>query len=247
MKRRGATQIELIIYCILLTLLLVAMYGIYNIGREFYRGAVGSYLISADFENGLRTLRHELQETSLTSIRCYPNPKNNAARPGVSFDSARSYDDNTRFNVSPHGAPEYQKHVFYTLEPGKGESGNVVRWESKNEPKSFVPSGSPELPQNITTNHTRTVLRGICLPNQNYPAVKVQTDEHGGFRVCFVTHTEGKETLIDTSPALITAGDSTEVSKKSLTRVVHVQLKGVSDERTHANYFAIHFRVSPRR
>lgn len=245
--KRGFTQIELLIYCILFVLLLVALVGIFFTGTDFYRGAVGSYLISSDFETGVRVLRTELKETSFTAVRVYPNPQNAQARPGVSFPSARPADNQTSM-LSPHGAPGWSKHVLYTLETGNGETANVVRWEKEYREPSFLPLASADLPQNISGNRTRVILRGILLPRRSYPSVKVDTDEHGGFAVRFLGYdAQRKEVLYDSPPGRIASGEATDVPQSGVARLVHVQLQGLSGSGSRGNYFSVYFRVSPRR
>lgn len=246
-SKRAASLLEMMTYSFLFSLLTLGILSLYVSAKEYYEGSVGSYLINAEFEPGLRSLRQELRETSLISLRPYPNPKVSLALPGCSFLSARSYDKQTQYLTSPHGAPQWDKQVFYTLQPANKETGNVIRWEKKLDPPSLMPSAPLDLPQTIANPaHSRTMLKGILLPKMKLPALKTETDEHGGFRVAFVGYDGGDRVLTDFNPGQIHGGTQADIPASATTRLVEVQIKGLNFSGTgRASFFSIHFRVLP--
>jgi hypothetical protein len=198
--KRGVTIIELMTYAFVVSILLAGMLACYKSYREFYAGAVGSYLISSEFEPGLRALRRELKETALVSLRAYPNKLVSSARPGLSFISGRDWDRPTQLNISPHGAPEWDKHVFYTMD----ERGIVTRWEKKIDPLIYMPVASTDLPQSVEGRHTKTMFKGMT-----------------GIQVSFLSYAEnGDELLTSENPYLNPAPEQT--------RIVQVDLKGTN-------------------
>lgn len=237
-RRRGATIVELMFYGLLVTFLLAGVLACYLSLREFYQGAIGSYLINSEFEPGLRSLRRELKETSLISLRPYPNPQVSQALPGLSFVSARSYEDPTRFEVSSHGAPAWSKHVFYTFKPKDSVSGSMIRWGKKLPVNTYVPLPAPELPQSLAgAGHSKTMFKGILGPRASLPGMEV--DEHGGFQLRFVIYEKGKERLVDQLPEPAAESDPS--------RLIQVDLKGYThNDSGKANAFWVHFRVYPR-
>jgi len=155
--KRAFTIVELMTYGFLMSLLFAGVLACYIAFREYYAGAVGSYLISSEFEPGLRALRRELKETALVSVRAFPSEAVSSAREGLSFISARDWDRPSHLNLSPHGAPEWDKHVFYTLL----QSGAVERWEKRIEPIVYVPSASLDLAQAVEGRHTKTMFKAM--------------------------------------------------------------------------------------
>lgn len=252
MGRRGYTLAELAIYCFLAVLLLVALVSLFVSGRRLFEGASGSYIVSAEFEAGVRFLRADLKETSLVTVRVFPHPGAPTARPGVSFESARSYDDGRTFLVSPHGAPQWDKHVFYTLD----EKGTLWRWERKLAPPSFVPLASVVLPAVLDDpSRKRVVMRNLLVPGGTYEGVgprgRITADPHGGFQVAFVRQTTAggvlDEALTDWNPAQVSDGEAPGEDPRGVTRRLEVRLQGlVSNGLGRPNYYAIRFRVTPR-
>jgi len=249
---RGYTLAELAIYCFLAILLLVALVSLFVSGRRLFEGASGAYIVSAEFEAGVRYLRADLKETSLITVRVYPNPGATLARPGVSFESARSYDDGRTFMVSPHGAPQWDKHVFYTLD----DKGTLWRWERKLSPAGFVPLASAVLPSDVgDPSRRRVVMRNLLVPGISYPGVgpagRITADPHGGFQVAFVKQTTAggtlDEALTDWNPAQVSGGEAPGEDPKGVTRRLEVRLQGlVQSGLGRPNYYSLRFRVTPR-
>lgn len=235
---RAASAVEMMVYGLLALFLFAGVLACYRSIREFYQGAVGSYLINSEFEPGLHFLRRELKETSLLSMRAYPNPQVTQALPGFSFVSARDYDEPTRFEVSPHGAPAWSKHIFYTFQPKDAKSGSIVRWEKKLPALSFMPVASLELPQALGgATHSKTMFKSILAPRAQVSGLEV--DEHGGLQLRFLAYDQGKEILLEQLPEARAGRDPR--------RVIQIDLKGFSHNPSgQVNAFWVHFRVYPR-
>jgi hypothetical protein len=250
---RGFTLAEVAIYSFLLLLLLFAIYSLYVSGRKMYEGATGSYLVSQEFEAGVRWLRADLKESGLIAVRVFPSAAEPASKPGVSMTSARSYEDAGKLMISMHGAPQWDKHVFYTLEP-MGTTGHVIRWEKKIQPPSFVPLASDLLPSAMAdTGRKRVVLRNVLLPNTEYAGLgaqggKKKTDAFGGFKVQFVTRPKGgDDSLTSWNPGQVSGGEAADSDPKAITKLVEVQLQGtVASGFGRPNFYSIKFRVFPR-
>ena len=237
--KRGLTLIEIFVGAMLFSLLLFALYSLFRVGRSFSHSASFSHMVSREFEAGVRQLRRDLRQTSLITMRSYPNPDTDDA-PGLTLLSP--YDENGRFQVSPHGTPRWNRHVHYTLVAnGSGPTGSVVRWEEPLQGAGFAPALSGLLPSELATDQRRTVFRNILLPNRTVdgvPSGTMDTGEDGGFRVWFVDRQEGQpESLTSLNPAVS--------QSEGTTKLVHVQLRGLLSSRSTSKKsgFEVHFRA----
>ena len=111
--KRGMTLIEIFVGAMLFSLLLFALYSLFRVGRSFSHSASFSHMVSREFEAGVRQLRRDLRQTSLITMRSYPNPDTDDA-PGLTLLSA--YDENGPFPGEPsrHAAMEPPR----SLHPG---------------------------------------------------------------------------------------------------------------------------------
>jgi hypothetical protein len=257
-RSRAVTLIELLIYMFLLGLLLFAIYSLLLNGRRMWAGATASYLISADFEAGVRAMRADLKEGCLISMRSFPNPTYAEAVPGFSMAAPRSIDNPRQFVVTSAGAPGFQKYVFYTLQPNGPQSttARLVRWEKAIDPSQGTPQASLDLPQLISDNsHSHVIFQNLLLAGHEYPIYEtggqpLKTDSHGGFHISFVYYAEdGSELLRDFNPAEVVAanGKGFDVSTKSISHLVNVELQGLTvGDSGKPSYYDMHFRIAPR-
>lgn len=258
--RRGHTLMEIVVYAAIFLVLLLAIYALFDSAHRMAEGASGSYLVSAEFEAGVRQLRRELQETALITVRPFPNAADTAATPGVSFVSAQDSDHPEIHLLSPHGVPQWNQHVYYTIEADRSSNGTgtLYRWTKTVTPQTFLPIASTLPPSPIADGqHKRAILLHVLLPGKTFPGVgpggAVHSDEHGGFRVAFVkTQPNGPkldELLTDWNPAQVSGGGApASEDPKNLTGLVQVDLQGftTSDTTGKGSFYHIHFRVAPR-
>jgi len=178
---KGFSLTELIIYILMATIVFGVIISIFLFVRSSSRRTTSSFEIREKTDSAVRWLKTDLMETSLSSIRAYPNNDFKSEAPGVSFISAVDetgkggdiFLDSTDF-----GNPSWQKYVFYTvvedkvwpmaLQDGRKITlrlGKLVRWEYKQS--STVPSATTLKPFsdiNQATTPPRTILNGIMLP-----------------------------------------------------------------------------------
>lgn len=230
--RRGMTMIELTVYMFLFTIATGVVIALFNSTRTMSQNTTASYLVNGNTETAIRTLRQDLKETALTTLRVTTTP------PGISFVSAR--DDRGKLLVNKHGAPQWEKHVFYTLEA----NGNLVRWERELDLKNLLPMPTTIAPSAIEGNRRRVVLGGVVLPGFKLVGAGSHANETagpaGGFRVQFIRRAggdDGAESKVNENPRVGNPADNT--------RLVETELQIYRDNGARPDYYAISFRVAP--
>lgn len=180
-RNRGFSLTELIIYILMSTIVFGVIISIFFFVRSSSRRTASSFEIREQTDSALRWLKNDLMETSLNSIRTYPDNSNKSEAPGVSFISAVDVTGKAGdivLDTSEFGNPSWQKYVFYTVVEDKVwpmalkdgtkitlRLGKLVRWEYKQS--NTVPSATTLKPFsdiNQATTPPRTVLSGIMLP-----------------------------------------------------------------------------------
>lgn len=239
-KQQAMSLIELIVYMALAVLAGVLLWAFQNITKSTQRASTASYLVSGETETCLDWIRRDINETALASIQVYPSTGAATEAPGMSFVSNRSFADSKPL-VNSWGAPQWDKHVFYTLDFTAGEqTGNLVRWEREIANKNLLPVLSELLPSNAAQDKQRVVLREVLAPNQTVSGVgsggELVSDEFGGFRSQFVRRagsSGGAETLTTINP---TAGHA-----RDNTRLLEFELKILQEGK---NYYSLGFRAA---
>jgi len=235
------TMIELTIYMFLFTLATGVVIALFNTTRTMSQNTTASYLVNGNTDTAIRWLRQDLKETALTSLRVTTTPQ-----PGASMVSARSIAPGTRGKllVNKHGAPQWEKHVFYTLEPTGGKTGNLIRWERELDLKNLLPSPSSIAPNAIEGNVRRVVLGGVVVPGAKLEGAgshaNVTAGAAGGFRVQFIRRAggdDGTETKTNDNPKVGSPADNT--------RLVETELQIYRENGSRPDYYAITFRVAP--
>lgn len=163
MTRRGFTLIEITIYAFLSLLVLMTVYAVFKSGRDAYSTVTDTYLLGKEAEAGLRTLRSDLQETALSSIRITDRSDGDSS---LSMISPRKYGSGD-LGVTDLGAPRWQKYVFYTAVPERnGQTASLIRWEQAVTGGSQVlPTASTADPDGITdAGQKRVVIRNLYKP-----------------------------------------------------------------------------------
>jgi hypothetical protein len=110
---------------------------------------------------GLHILERDLQESSVLSIGCYPNPQAAGERPGLSLLSACTREKDSHLVVGPFGHVLWQKYVYYSLRPiANSQLAELVRDEGPLDdqphpadinhripmPSGLLPSQAPGTP-----------------------------------------------------------------------------------------------------
>lgn len=253
-KQRGMSLVELVIYFALTIVCGLLLWAVNNLLWGGQRATEASYLVSGETEKALEWIRRDITETALASIEVFPkNPSSSGQTPGISFVSNRAFaeDEKGRPVVNRWGAPEWGKHVLYTLDrEGAEPTGNLVRWEREIAPQSrtLLPVTCDVLPSSLPAggqNKQKVLLRNVLAPNVTVPDAgpdgDVVTNGFGGFRVEFVQRdggSGGAEMFTTRNPR------ENDANAEDNTRMLEVQLKLLGTERSKPLYYDITFRVA---
>lgn len=248
MRRSGMTYIELIIYIALTAVFFVLMGSLFKLAKDSTQNADANYFLNEDAETCVAWLRRDLQQSSLESIQNYP-ALNRSQAPGLSMCSALEVNNVQRIYANDQGHPNWTTHVYYTLQPLKGNTGRLVRWTQPTPPKSAdTPTLAPLLPAGVVQASSRVIHTRVLMPNQQLWGVanpNGKIDEHGGFALRYVRNNNGVESLSDDNPAVISAKKG---SKEFLgnTKLVEMELKFFTDNSTgKPSFYSLRFRVCP--
>lgn len=245
-SQRGMTLMELVIAFALSIAAGLLLWSVTNILRGSQHAASSSTLVSGETETAIEWLRRDLSESALASIDVFPNAERPDQPPGVAMASNRAYDPALKGKplVNRWGAPQWDKHVLYTLrrEGSEDPTGPLVRWEREMNPKTYLPVSSPVLPNAVDGDKQRVVLRDVLAPNLSGtdfgPEGSGVTDGSGGFRLQFVRRAgngAGAESLSNENPR---RGNPSEN-----TRMLEAELKILQRESGKPHYYSIKFRV----
>lgn len=224
-KSKGATLIELIIYCVLSVAALGILVALVTVARRTGDHTYAQYLVAGNMATTIRMIRKELQSTSLASVTVYDGT--GGQRPGFSCISA--YDGNGEFKLGAYGAPHWQKHVYYTLN-GKQ---NISRSFTPISDTNYLPTLAPDPAGDPG---------GKPLMNDALPANKAVGQWHpaspsGGLEVGFVRRNGNTETISKDNPRLSN-------NPAHNTRLIEVALRTLDESGPH--FMEVKFRVSPR-
>lgn len=239
-KTRGMTLIELIVYMALAVLATVLLWSLQKVTRTTRNATTSSYLVNGQTETCVDWMRQDINETALASIQVYPNLQESSEAPGMAMVSSRSFADSDLLTNS-WGAPQWDKHVAYTLDVKPGELvGNLVRWERELDNKNLLPQLADFLPSVKGSGNSKVILRDVLAPDSTVPRVgpsdTTSTDEFGGFRARFIRRiggAGGEEAFTWQNP---TAGNP-----RDNTRLLEFQIKILQDDK---NYYDLTFRAA---
>ncbi|MFN8611176.1 MAG: type II secretion system protein [Vulcanimicrobiota bacterium] len=252
MKRSGMTFVEMIIYTALTGVVMALVGSLFKLAKSSSQTADANYFLNADAETCVSWLRRDLQQCALASIQNFPTASNKSQAPGISLCSALEENNPARIYANDQGNPYWSNHVYYTLQPLKGNTGKLVRWTA---PTNVDPSKqvdtialAPLLPSQISSKSARTIHSRVLMPNQELWGVANpdgKIDEHGGFALRYVRQdASGVETLSDDSPRVFSAKGGQEY--KNNTRLLELELKFFTDNSTgKPSFYSLRFRVCP--
>ena len=241
-QQRGMTLTELVVYMALAVLATVLLWALQKVTMTARNATTSNYLVNGQTETCVDWIRQDINETALTSVLVYPQPSVPEEDPGMSLVSNRSLADSKLLSNS-WGAPQWDKHVAYTLEvePGKGV-GQLVRWERELSLKNMLPQPADFLPSVKGQDTSKVLLRDVMAPNSTVegigPGGSVQTDEHGGFRAQFVRRVGGSG-----GEEILTWQNPVAGNPRDNTRMMEFQLKILQDGK---NYYDLTFRAAAR-
>lgn len=216
-RAKGHTLPQLLLYSVLSVAALAVMTSLLTVARHTGAHNSSQSLVSGDLATAIRTLRKELQATSLGSIEVHETSEGQMG--GFSFISA--YDDKGEFRLSVNGTPHWQKNVNYTLD----SQGRVSRWTRELTGGSHSRAGDG-----------RTLLHNALPPNT--PAgVWQPASKFGGLEVGFVLRQGGREQISRQNPRHTTRPEQA-------TPLVEVVLRALDPE--GPDFTEIKFRVAPR-
>jgi type II secretory pathway pseudopilin PulG len=247
-NKRGMTLVELIVYFALTVLAGVLLWGFQNIAKSSHRTASASYLVGGETETCTQWIRRDINETALASIQVYPSAVSPDEAPGMSMVSSRAFDPDLKGEVlvNSWGAPQWDKHVLYTIDREAGErTGNLVRWEKEIADKNMLPVLAGILPGAAAKENHRVLLRDVMAPDTTVDGVgpqgSVSTDQHGGFRAQFIRRANGSG-----GEESVTSVNPTQGDPRNNTRMMDLELKILQDSHSQANYYEVRFRVAAR-
>lgn len=210
-RARGFTLAELMTGTFVATLVLGVVLSVFVLGRGAWRSAQASYMLSREVGVALATLRADLEETSLGSVRVSEKPS------GLSMATAR---DGESLLLLPSGAPRWRGHVLYVLDP----EGRLVRWVREEAGPGLLPRVCPVPPWPTVAG--RVVMRHLLPPGKAVVDGRVVDDaaSPGGFVPRFVRRDSGRRTLSVDGPTRYTDGERSDWSKGN-TLLVQVDLQ----------------------
>lgn len=117
----GTTLVELMTYMSLVTMVFLAIYGIFTAGRRYLEIARASIEVQQAANTIGYRLTRDLMETDAHTVQYYPNSAASTAPVGIVFLSARkpvtgAADDNVFQYDATYGIPNWQKYVGYYLD-----------------------------------------------------------------------------------------------------------------------------------
>lgn len=252
MRRYGFTQVEMVIYVALTAVVFALVGSLFKLAKNSTQNADANYFLSADAETCVAWLRRDLQQCSLQSIQNYPSGSTSKSQaPGISLCSALETNNLARIYANDQGNPYWNNHVYYTLQPLKGNTGRLVRWIQPTTAgnSTDTPTLAPLLPAQVVAKSSRVVHSRVLMPNQKLWGVDNKTgtiDEHGGLALRFVRQdAQGNETLSDDSPAVFSAKKGSQDFRNN-TKLVELELKFFTDNSSgKPSFYSLRFRVCP--
>jgi hypothetical protein len=246
MRSRGASLIELMVYCALSLLALGLMADLFYTGETVSTTVSSAYSLDEDVESAIRWLRQDLKGTALSTIVVYPRPAANTdddSQPGMCLASPYQYGSG-KYSFSEFGTPAWNKFVLYTVQPKSEKLGALVRWESRYETPQLAPLVPANLvPDKITdTSHQRNLVDQVVLPNAIIEGMDPLDPLYGGFQVGFV---RSDNTVSEYNPQEVSNGLGTPTGDN--TRMVEVQLSCLMDSSKidKPTFVQLKFRVAP--
>ena len=230
MRARGVSLVEILLAASLTTLIVGMAAAWLSFSGRHYQSATGSSQLSRDLDLTVRSLRQDLKEASLLSIRSKPS--------GVSMSTAR--DEKGVLQRDARGDVAWQGHYYYTVEKNeRGSTGTLVRWFKESAGLLPQPSKLPAWPIENQTSK-KIVLRGVVLKADN-PVVRGLGENETGFNVLFLRSDGSFSSL---NPGEVGA----EEERRLNTGLVEARLAVLPVERRgRESYNRIYFRVRPQR
>ena len=247
MKRRpwGTSLIELLVYMSLSLVLLTGFLKLFRAFRPITSETEFSYMLSQEVEERIDALRSQLTETALGAILI-----DSAGSPSLSFPTFR--DPSGKPIFSEQGSPAWQGQVYYVLETGPGQTGNLVSWHDPTPLSVPIPASKPPLPVDPKTRHV--LLSGVVLPNAKLDGLSGYTPSaDGGFHCEFLRRqaaSGGQYTFVGStfSPAAVTAGRASGLNVNGNSGLIQVTLQVFQNAAATGkpNYLSISLRIRPR-
>lgn len=223
--RKGPGALELVVYSILSVVALGIISSLLSNIRQSEPQTPSQQLATGELATAIRTIRKELQATSLASVRVYG--EKGEETPGFSCISA--YDDKGEFRLSIHGTPHWQKFVTYTLD----KQGVVTRWTRELDPDMPTPTSPGD---RSAPGAGRTLLEKALPPYTTVGSFQEAT-RFGGLEVGFVRRPNGKEIISRVNP-------SESPGSQQNTGLIEVVLRTLDPD--GPEFTEVKFRVAPR-
>jgi prepilin-type N-terminal cleavage/methylation domain-containing protein len=151
-RRRGFTLIELTIYSALLSMLLLAIYGVFVASMRYFRVSQTASDLQSSAQKCVLKVVADLSESTLSSMKI--TASGGTEPPGIIFLSARNGDD--RFTTSANGDILWQKWVCYYYDKA---SGTIFR-----NTQAFSPTAMPPV-NTLSTSAFQALAGAIPVAN----------------------------------------------------------------------------------
>jgi hypothetical protein len=244
-SRRGVGLVEFLIVCAIITLILVVVVSIMNVGQRTQIETQGLASLTGEMLSTARSLREDLKATSIGSIAVFET------QPSMSMATFGEREQTTQF-----AAPNWKGHIFYTLSKHpKGIPGaaQLIRWENRAAKPFLYPKASLLKPWEIPDGATKRVVtkmlvnKGWSVENQGRGfALKEDAESNGGFVPRFVRLApNGSTELSEKNPTSVTDFQQTDWSNGS-TSLVSVTLKVLELRGSRVSTIDFEVKAQPR-
>jgi len=184
-RQPGATLIEILTYMGLVSMVMLAIYGIFVAGQRYFEVARASVEVQQALNTIGARLTRDLMETDANTVQSYPNSKYTAVPVGIVFLSARkpttgAADDNTFQYDATYGGPVWQKYIGYYLDTDPSYPDNPrmrALYVAEVVPAGFPKTQAQKGTENSITSATirtsgrnrRLLAHGILAPTNARP------------------------------------------------------------------------------
>ncbi len=184
-RQPGATLIEILTYMALVSMVMLAIYGIFMAGRRYFEIARASVEVQQALNTVGARLTRDLMETDASTVQSYPNGRYTAVPVGIVFLSARkpatgAADDNVFQYDENFGVPIWQKYIGYYLDTDPSYPNNPrmqALYVAEIVPAGFPKTQAQQGTENNITSATirssgrnrRLLAHGILAPTNARP------------------------------------------------------------------------------
>ncbi len=254
--KRAMTLVEFLVAMVLgLLVFLIALTVFVKVRKTGY-SASSAFVLGQDSALGFQTLRQDLADTSLQSIRVEANPTPNDNRAWLNMAAAR--DAEGQLLITPAGVPGWNQRVCYRLLPDADGDGisNLVRFTKPEEFPGHHPVwhggmpipllSQPTMPAQPTVIFNQILAPGYKIGQSSpgiFAPVASADSPRGGFLVNFV-----RQDSVDHRNPNQESDSTREGWSKGSTGMLEVRLTMAERNASSGRYslITLPIRVTPR-